>query len=126
MHVLKQALPPSPSIPTIIDDSQGSPNTEVQAVSEAGSGNQTDMEEEPAKFAHEALQSGYPKHMQDRDGLDSAETLFHKESLRHAYDKSKGETARAVAAVKSLNKQEKNARKRAVQKNRRAAQKTAA
>ena len=124
MHVLQQT--PSPSIPTILDASPSCPDTDVRAVSEAGSGFPTDMEEGPARFARGALQVCYPEHMQDRDGLDSAETLFHKVGLRHAYDKSQGETARAVAAVQRSNKQEKNARKRAVKKDRRAAQKTAA
>ena len=75
-----------------------------------------------AKFAREALHADYPLEMQDRDGLDSVETLMHKEGLRHAHDQSRNEENRAVA----LTKTERNARKRLGQKERCAAQKTPA
>ena len=75
-----------------------------------------------AKYAREALHTDCRLEMQDRDGLDSAETLMHKEGLRHARDQSHNEKTRAVAMTKT----ERNARKRLGQKERRAAQKTPA
>ena len=76
-----------------------------------------------AKYAREALHADYPLEMQDQDGLDDAQTLMHKEGLRHAHDQSRSEKARTIATT---NKTERNARKCLGQKERRAAQKTPA